>query len=190
MNFITDHVQRAWNRLLFQYRKKEKLKGLIEALVSPLQTLENTLKDIHEDNDINNSKGVNLDRAGRIPGVFNRPTGMGDTKFLRVIKNQIVLNTNEASANEFITTASFFLDSESIYYNETYPAEVEIFSNTVFVPSEQEEIKKQLQSFLPTTVSLGLFGQYDADNPFLFNQPNGFGDVNDPQTGGLLADLY
>jgi hypothetical protein len=89
-----------------------------------------------------------------------------------------------------IAAAKFFIGAIFIWYLEVYPAAVDIFSSTVVPVESRAKIRAQLKKFLPAGVSLDSFGQFDEGNAFVFNGGTGFGDVNDPSVGGLLADVY
>lgn len=188
-NFITDHVVKALNRLLYQYKNKSKISGVLSAIVDQLQKLEDTLPDVVSKRGIDTATGINLDGAGQIAGIA-RVSGQSDDDYRTAIKNKIVQNLNTGTPEEVINAAKFFLVTDLVWYLEVYPAEVDIFTMVKLDPASRESIRALLESFLPAGVSLGSFGQYEGPDAFLFNLPKGFGDVNDSSKGGLLADVF
>jgi len=187
--YISDHIERAKERLIEQYKGKSKIEGLVEAVVAPLQEIEDVLEQLKVERWIESAVGVQLDKIGRIVGA-EREIGQNDDDFRLVVKAQIIMNLNQGTPEEIIAAAKFFIGAAFIWYLEVYPAAVDIFSSTVISEPQRAKIRAQLKKFLPAGVSLDSFGQFDETNPFIFNGGSGFGDVNDPDAGGLLADLY
>lgn len=187
--YISDHIARAKERLIEQYKGKPKVEGVVEAVVTPLQEIEDVLEQLQVERWIDTAEGVQLDKIGRIVGA-EREIGQNDDDFRLVVKAQIIMNLNQGTPEEIIAAAKFFIGATFIWYLEVYPAAVDIFSTTVIPEPHREKIRAQLKKFLPAGVSLDSFGQFDETNPFIFSGGSGFGDVNDPDVGGLLADLY
>lgn len=189
LSFIINHAEKAFNRLLEQYKGKPKIEGITYKLALKAQALEDVLKQVYEGRFLNNAEGAQLDGIGRIVGL-PRVAGLNDAEYLLRIRIQIIQNLNNATPEEIITAAKFFLQASVTDYNEIYPASVSIFSTTFFPPSQRKFILGQLKRLLPAGVSLESIGSFDPDSPFIFNSGNGFGDVNDPSIGGLLADGF
>lgn len=187
--YIPDHIARAKDRLIEQYKEKPKIEGLLEAIVKPLQELEDLFLALGTERWIDSAIGAQLDVVGKIVGA-QREVGQNDEDYRLAIKAQIIMNLNQGTPEEIIAAAKFFIGSIFIWYLEVYPAAVDIFSSTVIPEENRAKIRAQLKKFLPAGVSLDSFGQFDETNPFIFSGGSGFGDVNDANVGGLLADLY
>lgn len=187
--YISDHVVRAKNRLIEQYKGKTKVEGVVEALVQPLQDIEDVLLQLKTERWIDSAIGIQLDKIGEIVGI-EREYEQGDEDYRLLIKAKIIMNLNQGTPEEVIAAAKFFIGAIFIWYLEVYPAAVDIFSSTVVPPDHRAKIRAQLKKFLPAGVSLDSFGQFDEENAFVFSGGTGFGDVNDPDVGGLLADVY
>ncbi len=187
--YISDHIARAKDRLIEQYKEKPKIEGLLEAIVKPLQELEDLFLALGTERWIDSAIGAQLDVVGKIVGAL-REVGQNDEDYRLAIKAQIIMNLNQGTPEEIIAAAKFFIGSIFIWYLEVYPAAVDIFSSTVIPEENRAKIRAQLKKFLPAGVSLDSFGQFDEANPFIFSGGSGFGDVNDADVGGLLADLY
>lgn len=188
-NYIADHIARAKNRLIEQYKGKLKIEGVVEAVVKPLQDIEDVLQQLKTERWIESSIGIQLDKIGEIVGL-EREYEQEDEDYRLLIKAKIIMNLNQGTPEEIIAAAKFFIGAIFIWYLEVYPAAVDIFSSTVVPPENRAKIRNQLKKFLPAGVSLDAFGQFDETNAFVFNGGTGFGDVSDPSAGGLLADIY
>lgn len=188
MNFIYDHITRALDRLIEQYKNKPKMSGYISALVKQVQLLESSSEELFDDNDIDNSIGAQLDGYGNIVGL-PRVIGQDDDTYRALIKLKVIQNLNEGTAEEVIAAAKFFLSDPSILYFEVYPAAINIYTTVVLDDISAVRIRSQIAKFVPAGVSLDLLGYYDQ-NTFLFDLGYGFGDINDPSVGDLLANIY
>jgi len=186
---ITDHIAQALDRILFQYKNKPLIEGVFTALVKQVQEIEDALEPLVFERSVNTAIGAQLDEVGAIVGIA-RVAGQDDVSYRIAIKNKIIQNLNQGTPEEFIAAAKFFLNAAFVWYLEVYPAEVDLFTTTPIAPDDQDRIRALLENFLPIGVSLGLFGQYAGNDAFIFDGGKGFGDINDPSVGGLLADLY
>lgn len=189
LTHITNHIIQALNRLPQQYRGKERMSALISSFINQVQEVEDVFHDLKTDRTLDNSVGVQLDGIGQIVGLPRVP-GQDDEDYRKDLDFQIILNMNEATPEELIAAAKFFTDSETIEYNELYPAALAIFVPIVLSTDDQGIIRTKLKKLAAAGVSLSEFGFSDPDNPFLFDEGNGLGDTSNPATGGLLADLY
>lgn len=186
---IVNHIEQAVDRLLYQYKGKPKIEGLLSAFVKQIQDIEDAAFPLMTDRSVETSVGVQLDQVGDIVGI-GRIAGQSDEEFREAIKTQIIQNMNEGTAEQVIAAAKFFLAAEAIWYLEVYPAEIDIFTSQEIDEVDRARIRANIEKFLPAAVSLGSFGNFDAETPFIFNEGQGFGDVDDPDAGGLLADIY
>lgn len=187
--YISDHFAKAKNRLIEQYKGKPKVEGIIEALVTPLQEIENVLQQLKTERWIDSAIGIQLDKIGEIVGI-ERDYEQEDEDYRLIIKSKIIMNLNQGTPEEVIAAAKFFIGAIFIWYLEVYPAAVDIFSSNIVPVENRAKVRAQLKKFLPAGVSLDSFGQFDEANAFVFSGGTGFGDVNNPSAGGLLADVY
>lgn len=185
---ITDHILRAKNRLLEQYKGKKRVEDLLEAFVKEYQSLEDVLNVLSVKRSLEEAEGVQLDGIGQIVGRSRIP-GQTDEQYLLDIKTQIIQNLNQGTVDEFISAALFFTGASDIWYQEVYPASVDVMLSESVDPSMVAFIRARLESFLPATVTLDVFG-FMPEPTFLFNLPPGLGDDTDPSVGGLLSEIY
>ena len=64
--YISDHIVRAKNRLIEQYRGKPKIEGVLEAIVAPIQDIEDVLEQLKLERWIETAIGVQLDKIGSL----------------------------------------------------------------------------------------------------------------------------
>lgn len=83
--YISDHVVRAKNRLIEQYKGKTKVEGVVEALVQPLQDIEDVLLQLKTERWIDSAIGIQLDKIGEIVGI-EREYEQGDEDYRLLIK--------------------------------------------------------------------------------------------------------
>lgn len=188
MNFITDHLAKAKARLIEQYKGKALIEGTLDSLVAQVQILEDVFKVLSTDRSIDTSYGIQLDKIGAIVGLDREP-GQADEDYRLLIKSRIVQNLNQGTPEEVIAAAKFFIGAAFVWYLEVYPASVDIMTTTVLSTDQAIQIREQLEKFLPAAVSLDILGQYDLENPFLFDGGSGFG-TDDESDGALLAEIY
>lgn len=189
LTFISNHVQKARNRILSQYKGKQRIQDTIDAFVAEVQALEDAFEDIHLERGIETATGATLDKIGSIVGLERTP-GDSDDDYRYMIKSKVVQNLNEGTPEEVIAAAKFFLGATFLAYIEVYPAEVDIYSSETLDPEIASAVRTQIERFLPASVSLGVLGTVDPEKSFIFDGGLGFGDTNDPEVGGLLAGIY
>lgn len=185
---ISDHIERAKERLLEQYKNKPRIAGMFEATIQQIQDLEDAFNALSQET-IDTAVGVQLDRLGEIVGLA-RETGQSDDDYRIDLKAKIVQNLNQGTPEEVIAAAKFFIGASFVWYLEVYPAAVDIMSSTPIDPALVAKIRSKLKGFLPAGVSLDVLGFFPEEDAFRFNEAPGFGDVNDPDLGGLLAEIY
>lgn len=66
--YISDHIARAKERLIEQYKGKLKIEGVVEAVIAPLQDIEDVLEQLKVERWIDSAIGVQLDKIGVIVG--------------------------------------------------------------------------------------------------------------------------
>ena len=187
--YITDHLQRAKDRLLEQYKGKPLIEGLSDSLVQQIQDLEDVFQALSIERTVDNAVGEQLDQIGAIVGI-ERELGMNDEDYRLEVKAKIVQNLNQGTPEEIIAAAKFFIGATFAWYLEVYPAAVDILTSTPIDPTRVVKIRAKLKSFLPAGVSLDTIGFFPEEGAFRFDAAPGFGDTEDETAGGLLAEIY
>lgn len=188
ITFISDHVEQARLRIIEQYKGQQDLQALIDALILPIQDIEDALEQLYLYRSVDTAEGEQLDKAGVIIGVTRVP-GQSDDEYRFYLKLGIIFNNNEGTPEEIITAAKFFLSVDYLEYWEVYPAAVSLVVETVLT-GDTEFYKNQIKRFLPAGVELSSLVYVDPDEGFRFDELPGLGDTDDADAGGLLADLY
>ena len=186
---ILDHIAQAKERLLEQQKNKPGIEGTLTAFVEQIQDIEDVLNALGTERAVDTAEGVQLDKIGEIVGI-ERELGQSDEDYRIEIKAKIVQNMNQGTPEEVIAAAKFFIGASFAWYLEVYPAAVDIFTSTPVDPSLQVKIRAKIKSFLPAGVAFDNFGFFPEVDAFRFDAAPGFGDTDDPDVGGLLAEIY
>lgn len=192
---ISNHVEKATDRLLEQYKNKPKIVAFLTGFVTQIQDLESGFNQLSTDRSIETAVGVQLDKLGDIIGIARIP-GQLDEPYRLAIKEKIILNLNSGTPEQVIAAVYLYLGLDptsgpKISYNELFPAAVEIFADGFVADQDQvDAVREKIQRTLPAGVSLETFGYFDAANAFRFDASPGFGSTTDSGIGGTLAGLY
>lgn len=195
MDTILDHVDRAVGRLLAQFREKPKLEGLVRALVSEAQTLEGVMQSLSRVRSIDDAEGVQLDLIGRIVG--REREGMLDADYRLWLKAQIALSLSSGTPDEILTIFRLLFPDSDVELEEQYPAAFVMRVGGAF-PGSVPQVMKLLLSAKPVAVRV-LMESSDVpddaaftlsdDDTSMDDDDRGFGDDQDPDIGGKLADV-
>jgi Protein of unknown function (DUF2612) len=100
-----DYTAQAHGRVILQYRESPKLLGFIDALMAPVQDIENALVTIPALDDVDLATGVNLDVTGDLVGQ-GRELVNGDVSddpaYRVLIKARISRNTSHSTGEEVL----------------------------------------------------------------------------------------
>ena len=125
---ITTHSEDAKNRLLFQFQGKPNIEGLLDSLGGQqIQDLEDILFDISTRLDIDVSIGVQLDNIGKIIGQAR--SGQNDETYRLFLKAKAGRNVSEGDIERVISVWKIITGGSLIQVVESYPAEIELFSD-------------------------------------------------------------
>ena len=165
---ITNHTQQALDRLVSQFKGKQRLEGLITAFTEGHQNLEDVACDFLNFRSVFTAIGAQLDIWGVIVGEERQ--GKDDRAYRRSIFGKIGINTSEGTSEDVISTFSFLTEAVRVFMVETFPAEMEVYADTNF--------------------EFTLLG--DGPDAFAFEggiDGLGFGDIFDTDVGGTFASL-
>jgi hypothetical protein len=188
---ITDHVEAAKKRLLHQYKDSPRILMLIEILLGrQVQDLEDAAWQFYGRLDIDSAIGVQLDRIGAIVGLSR--SGWDDALYRSLLKAKIGKNVSHGTIEDVIGVWRLLARAGSVQVVETYPAQIDLYSDTPIDGSLAGFVRALMQKVVAAGVrvdflaiifsSTNAFG-FDPDDPDV----NGFGDYNDSQIGGELA---
>jgi hypothetical protein len=187
---IPNHVGQAIARLMSQYGNAENLQNVLSAIINPLQDIESVLNDLNVKRQLSVAEGQQLDSLGTIIGLA-RPAGADDTTYRQDLYAQIKVNISEGQPEQAIQTFQLFTQAGLVLLNEYFPASVLINSDHVFPTQEDvDKILEIMQEVLPVGVRCNGIVEFDSSIPFAMDgslSGAGFGDINDPSTGGIWA---
>lgn len=190
---ITTHVQDALARMLEQYKKSPRLRGMVAANAAQTQSLEDAFNQIKATRSIDDAVGVHLDRIGAILGV-PRPGQVVDYVYRVILKGQAAARISKGRHEDIIRTYKALTSANTCQLENVYPAKIKVYSDGSVDSATLPYVALYLQKSLPIGVGIfefGLFGGGDDPGFGFFENPNalGFGDLDDPDAGGGLGEL-
>lgn len=148
---ITDHADRAVDRLAEQYRKP-KLEAFLRCLIGPAQAIEAAYWQMFVQRNVNTAIGAQLDIIGRVVG--QERAGLDDDAYRRLIRARIAVNRSSGRTNEVLNVAELviFDVGVAVELEAQYPAGI-VVRAVGTVPSDVAEL---VISFLRDTVAAGV----------------------------------
>ena len=134
INKITTHVNDALERLLFQYKDKVRMNGMISSTTEGLQELENTFWDVLTLRWINSASGEQLDRLGAIV-VLDRD-GRTDEQYRVWLVGKIAINTSKGTPQNLVAAMNLLFGADKSQYIPVYPAGVEAIAGSPPIASD------------------------------------------------------
>lgn len=191
INFIDNHIEQGFNRLITQYKQKPNVEGLISSLVLPLQSLEDSIKFYFENHSIFDATGIHLDSWGTV--LVEPRFGLNDSDYRIQLLAKVAQNFSEGTAEDLISMFKTLTRAAYIVYSEIYPAEVSITAVDVDLIGDSARIRSVLDLAKAAGVRI-TSAIVTAANVFSFDadaDPNskGFGDLNDLSLGGEWASI-
>ncbi len=189
---ITDHADRAVDRLALQYRKP-KIEALLRALLGPVQELEDTLWAMYTERFVSTAVGAQLDLIGRIVG--QERLGYADESYRRLVRARVAANRSDGTVADLVTITQLVVDNEDadVVIEPQYPA-------AVVVRVEGEAVTEDTANIAISLLRRGAAGgvrilfeysESDDADTFAFDGGTGlgFGDATNPATGGAFAGV-
>lgn len=191
MDYISTHIVDARNRLPQQYRDLPKIQGILDAVVGPIQTLEDGFNDLNTARGIAAAAGVQLDRLGDIVGIPR--DGLTDDVYRTRIKIKVIQNLSQGEPDRLIQVYEFLLGASIVLYQENYPAGLALMANAEMPAGQATLVYEELQNIAPAGVRVDSIGCYDGLG-FLFaggiSNGAGFGDLTDLSVGGSFGYIH
>lgn len=136
---ISDHVQQALKRLLYQYQNSPNLIATLTALIGPIQGIESALSDMNTLRYLDQATGAQLDVIGVIVG-YPRPPGTSDSVYRLDLQGQIQINTSQGQAEQVIQAYKLFTGSAFVILDEYRSAQMTLEGS--FLPADQAAADK------------------------------------------------
>lgn len=184
------HQDRAAERLTQQFREGASMPGVVRALAGGHQALEDAAQAVRASRDIASATGAQLDLIGAIVGQARQ--GRADEAYRTWIRARMRLNRGSGTAEDVIAVfRSITQAANAIVVEELFPAGfvLKIGGTTVVDPAALGAV---LQAVRAAGVSATLEASTTADASAFAFDPNGagFGDANNPATGGAFIGAF
>ena len=193
---VTDHTEIAQGYLLEQYKGRPKIEALLEAIILPIQSIEDESYKMYLQGLISVAEGVYLDRLGAIVGVERKARSDKDYRF--AINIGITANNSGATPEDIIAVVRNTYMPDKIRYFEHGTAYFELFLKLDTQPSN---ISILLNSLKPAGVGKPVVIYTDSDDIFSFSErvteivqaeideKSSISDLQVADTSAILADL-
>jgi hypothetical protein len=200
---INNHVQQALNRLLQQYQGLPNITGLLTALVTQIQDIENGLYPVDQYRQLAYAFGIQLDNLGTIIGIPRN--GLPDSEYFVLLLGEIAQNNSDTTAPTMLNIVQTLFQASNVFIKQPQssgshpldpvkPAWVAFGVGGATTPSTLYGVVEQIiENSIGAAISLVYIATYDANYGFAFagdNGGGGFSDLNNPlPTDGLWASL-
>ncbi len=154
-----DFTTEALEKLLWQFRDKEGIQTLLEALCQQLSVTQDDLFDIFENFNIDSGYSYLLDMVGKIVGA--RRLGRNDEEFRDAIKLKILFNTSNGTPDKILEALATATNATKVRVWEHYPLSCTYYTNGTSIPSN---LSQAIQSASPATCNnVVIFTDPDED---------------------------
>lgn len=188
---ISDHVERAKQLLLSQYKEVESLGWILESGINQIQYLEDMFVALVTNRAIDTAIGIQLDRLGNIVGIPRIP-GQSDESYRFAIRIKIGQNISEGEPESVINAFRTITGASMVYLSDGLHAEIYLSGDIDFTQEQVNTIFREMKKVIAAGVRLGGVGSFDPTEPFTFagiQAGLGFGTESDPTIGGKLAQM-
>lgn len=183
MDRITDHAGRALELLPEQFRGKDRLEGMLNALSAEVQSAEDALYELIDQRALANAEGAQLDGIGEIVG--EPRNGRPDSAYRIAIRRQIQINVSSGEPEVAIGLAAILTESDDVELIEYHPGAVVI---RVSGPELPERLHQAVDLVVPAGVEVQLVSA-EGDPAFGFDGGTDIGGFG-AATNWTAPDLY
>jgi len=186
---ITTHVADGLRRLMTQYKGKATIEGILTVYLQRWQELEDMAYDFFELLDIDTAVGAQLDLIGEIVGE-ERHT-LDDDRYRKFIYLRIFRQRKLGTIPNTTELYKRLTGADRVRYTPLYPAGASYYAHNPDGVLSGAELRSIMLTMIPAGVELELTAGTEP-GAFAFEGDDtggGFGDANDPATGGGLAGL-
>lgn len=176
----------ALDRLAGQFQDKPKVRGMLEAIVGPLDAVLADIDALKNERWIDTAIGVQLDGCGEIVG--EKRMGRDDDAYRAAIRFRVFVNISNGTPSDMQQALTFLVGGDDRQYLEVYPATVMLFSDG---PNPPSDIYDQIQDIAPAAISdVPVMVSY-TQKPFRFGKESLPGElfVNDQYLTANGSDL-
>jgi len=172
---ITDYVDAAQDRAVWQYKNKENWDALTEVHVERIQVLEDVLERLLNERSLTNSVGVQLDRFGADFNVSRE--GNNDDDFRLKIRIEINLSRSAGQVNVLLFNLARLVEPRAVALQQIFPLFILmwIFVNdfSEFSVSDLDMINLTMQAIKAAGVGLEVGLQLIGNAFIVSDNPSG-----------------
>lgn len=190
---ITDHVTKALDRIISQYKGKPLFEAFLSTFVKQVQDIEDATFGLIAGRSLDNAIGEQLDKIGTIVG---QERGNFDDDFYRILLFvKIGQNTSQGGPNKAINIFKLLTQADLVHYMNLNSASIMLATSGVISSDQVNFIFRSMELVIAGGVRIDHIASFDAIEPFSFSGPNtdapglGFSDITGT-TGGKLAKLH
>jgi hypothetical protein len=121
---VTDIAGKGEGRLLPEFSRSTKIKGLLKSLLATSQPTEVTLFEVMNKTGIDTAEGDQLDVIGKLLNLSRG--GTTDTSYRAKLYAKIALNAATATPESIINLTRVVAGTEEVTLSEVYPAELHV----------------------------------------------------------------
>jgi hypothetical protein len=121
---VTDIAGKGEGRLLPEFSRSTKIKGLLKSLLATSQPTEVTLFEVMNKTGIDTAEGNQLDVIGKLLNLSRG--GTTDTSYRAKLYAKIALNAAKATPESIINLTRVVTGTEEVTLSEVHPAEVHV----------------------------------------------------------------
>jgi hypothetical protein len=185
-------VARALSLLIEQFQPKERINGVVEAVVGRHQDVENVGNDLLLFRYIDTAVGAQLDILGEIVGQPRE--GRNDTDYRVALKTRVSLNTSSGIPETVIQALQFFTNATQVRLIERYPAAMYLFTDGTVIPSS---LTAQMEAVSPTGVTVtvvynpgGVPFEFSGEGGVPYGEGDGFSETNYTEGGQPIGGEF
>lgn len=188
----SNHLSDARSRYLEQYKSKPFFDGLVEALIKPIQSLEeDCFSSFYIHNSIDTAEGLQLDLFGEIVGL-TRVAGQNDADYRIQLKGRVGQNVSKGQVETLISNYLTLTNATVAYVMENLNT-ISIQGNlTISDQDYANSLFKELEKSAAAGVRIGYLIEYEGEG-FSFEGSDiglGFGSSTDIELGGKFATVH
>jgi hypothetical protein len=160
---IDNHSTIARSHLLTQDSNRDHLGGLLNAIIQPLQDIENSLFELYKNRSLNYAAGFYLDGIGAIIGEARNYRNDHDYRFAILIR--IISNNGGGTAAEILIILASIYSNSDIQYTECAST---LFQIQIKQEARPSGINQLLSKLKPIGVSVPIVAHLGIANNFQF----------------------
>jgi hypothetical protein len=201
---ITNHVQQALNRLLQQYQGRPNITGLLTALITQCQLLENAIYPIDQYRQLAYAYGEQLDNIGTVIGLERN--GLPDNEYFVLLLGTIAENNSDTTAPTMLNIVQTIFQSSNVFIKTpnsggSGPFGMTMNANVAFgvgSPVTPATLNVQLEQIVLASLAAGValfyISRFNSAGAFSTAGPQswcrGCSDLLNPQpTDGVIGSL-